>query len=256
MLKPSAFAVPLVLSLAGLGFGQDTPPPASAATTPSPKTSQSLPRFGIEVSAGTLGAGIQAATAVTHRSNVRFGFNYFSYSGSTSKDNIAYNGTLRLESGEVLYDQYLFGGVHISPGVMIYDGNQGTANAVVSGAQTFSLNGVSYYSANASPVTGTASITSRKVAPELLIGFGNLLPRSTRHFTVNFDLGVVFQGSANAKLNLGGSTCPSDGVNNCVAISNNPAVQSNVVAEQTKINSSLGPFKFYPVIRLGFGYKF
>ena len=71
----------------------------------------SLPRFGIGVNAGTLGAGIQAATAVTRKSNVRFGFNYFTYSGSTtsSKDNITFNGKLKLESAEILFDQYIRG---------------------------------------------------------------------------------------------------------------------------------------------------
>ena len=29
-----------------------------------------------------------------------------------------------------------------------------------------------------------------------------------------------------------------------------------MLAEQTKINRSLSPFKFYPVISVGFGYKF
>ena len=265
-LRRSAFAASLAVCIAGLlpalCFGQDTPQPNASATTSSPRpsaspaTGQGLPRFGIQVSAGTLGAGIQAATAVTRRSNVRFGVNYFKYSGSITSDNITYNGTLKLESAEVLYDQYIIGGFHISPGVMVYDGNQGTANASVTGGQTFSLNGVSYYSANASPVTGTGTITSRKYAPELLIGFGNLLPRSARHFTVNFELGVVYQGSANAKLSLTGNTCPYDGVNGCLPISSNQTVQNNVIAEQTKINNSLGPFKFYPVLRLGFGYKF
>lgn len=261
-LRLSACTVTLVGCIAGLlptpSFGQNTSSPSpGTAGSPSPSTGQGLPRFGIQVDAGTLGAGIQAATAVTHHSNVRLGFNYFSYSGSTSKDNIAYNGTLKLESAEVLYDQYIVGGFHISPGVMVYDGNQGTANASVTGGQTFSLNGVSYYSANASPVTGTGSITSRKYAPELLIGFGNLLPRSVRHFTVNFELGVVYQGSANAKLNLAGSTClDPNNPNTCLPISSNPTVQSNIVSEQTKINNSLAPFKFWPVIRLGFGYKF
>jgi hypothetical protein len=39
-------------------------------------------------------------------------------------------------------------------------------------------------------------------------------------------------------------------------ISTNTAVQSNIQLEQTKINNSLAPFKYYPVIRIGFGYKF
>jgi hypothetical protein len=253
----------LVVCTAGLVpascFGQDTSQPtAPPASKPSTSTTagQGLPRFGIQVTAGTLGAGIQAATAVTRHSNVRFGANYFRYSASTTSDNIAYNGTLRLESAEVLYDQYIGGGFHISPGAMIYDGNQATGSASVSGGQTFTLNGVSYFSGNSSPVTGTASITSRKIAPELLIGFGNLLPRSARHFTLNFEFGVVFQGSPNAKLNLSGNTCPSDPINGCLAISANSSVQSNIQAEQVKINGDLVPFKFYPVIRLGFGYKF
>ena len=264
MLKRSALGASLAVCVAGLlpalCFGQDTSQHATdtsaGSPSPSPAAGQGLPRFGIQVSAGSLGAGIQAATAVTRRSNVRFGVNYFRYSGSITSDNIAYNGTLRLESAEVLYDQYIAGGFHISPGVMVYDGNQGTASASVSGGQTFTLNGVTYYSANVGSVSGTASITSRKVAPELLIGFGNLLPRSVRHFTVNFDLGVVYQGSANAKLNLTGSTCPNDPISGCLPIGANAAVQNNIQLEQTKINNSLGPFKFYPVLRLGFGYKF
>jgi len=203
-----------------------------------------------------MGAGIQAATAVTSRSNVRVGFNYFSYSGSTSKDNVNYDGTLRLESAEVLYDQYLGAGFHISPGVAIYDGNQGTGTAAVPGGQTFTLNGVSYFSATAAPVTGSASITARKVAPEIMIGFGNLLPRGARHFTLNIEAGVIFQGSPNAKLSLNGSTCVTGGTTGCLPISSNPAVQSNIQGEQTTINNDLGPFKYYPVIRMGFGYKF
>jgi len=33
-------------------------------------------------------------------------------------------------------------------------------------------------------------------------------------------------------------------------------VQSNVVAEQGKINKSVSAFKVYPIISVGFGYKF
>ena len=72
---------------------------------------------------------------------------------------------------------------------------------------------------------------------------------------MNVDLGVAFQGSLNAQLNLGGSACtgPATG---CAPISAQPAVQANVAAEQTRINNSLAPFKYYPVVRLSIGYKF
>src|ERR1017187_9322168 len=149
----------------------------------------------------------KAATAVTRHSNVRFGFNDFSYSTTTSKDGIAYNATLNLRSAEILYDQSIVGSLDISPGVMIYDGNKGTGNASVSAGQSFTLGGQAYYSQAGNPITGAAVIGFRKAAPMLLFGFGNLLPRSRRHFTMNLDLGAVFQGSPSAVLNLNGGAC-------------------------------------------------
>jgi hypothetical protein len=219
-----------------------------------------LPRFGLQVSAGTLGAGIQAATAVTHKSNVRVGFNYFSYSASTTSNsnNITFNGTLRLESAELLFDQYLFGGVHISPGLAMYYGNQATGTAAIGAGQSITLNSVQYYSQAATPITGTGSFTASKYAPEILLGFGNLLPRSTRHFTVNFDVGVMFVRSPLIALNLVGNACLSPtNASTCMPIATTPSVESNLMAEQTKLNNTAASYlKYWPVIRLGFGYKF
>jgi len=213
----------------------------------------------VEVNAGTLGAGIQAATAVTHKSNVRFGFNYFSYSASltSSSDNITYNGKLRLESAELLFDQYLVGGVHISPGLVMYYGNQATGSAAMPTGKNFTLNNTTYYSSSTDPVTGTGSYTADKYAPEVLIGFGNLLPRSSRHFSVNFDMGVMFVRKATIGLNLSGSACSPTPTANCLPIASTPSIQSNLLAEQTKLNNDAAAYlKYWPVIRLGFGYKF
>jgi hypothetical protein len=252
----------LVGSLAGIlmpiCFGQASDrteaPPSDTGMPQEPRPS--LPRFGLAVSAGTLGAGIQAATAVARHTNIRGAFNYFSYSlsGTDSKDNLGYHGTLRPESGEILVDQYLAGPFHISGGAMIYNGFQASGSVQVGGGQSLTLNGVSYISSPSDPVTGTGSITVRKVAPELLIGFGNLLPRSARHFTANLDLGVAFQGSPVTSLNLTGSTCSAS--SGCATISSSPAVQANITAEQAKISNTLKPFEFYPILRLSFGYKF
>lgn len=215
----------------------------------------SLPHFGISVGVSTLGPTIQAATAVTQKSNVRFGFNDFSYSATFNKDGIGYDASLSLRSAEVLYDQYVAGRFHISPGIMIYDGNKATANVSAPGGTSFSLGGAHYFSQGGNPIGGTASIGSRTVAPMILFGFGNLLPRSQKHFAVNLDFGVVFQGSAKAKLNLGGGACLAANTG-CLNAATDSTVQSNVVSEQIKINNSLRPFQYYPVISLTFGYKF
>ncbi len=248
-------AVSLSLPLAfGQVPGGSNPAPSSAEKPPA--KSAPLPRFGVAVSVGTLGAGVQVATAVARHTNIRGGGNFFrfSLSGTDNHNGLAYDGTLHLQSGEILVDQNLAGPFHVSAGAMVYDGFQGTGSVHVPGGQSFSLNGATYYSAPSDPVTGTGVIGVRKIAPEFLIGFGNLLPRGRRHFTVNLDLGVAYQGSPNVLLNLAGSTCatPSAG---CSSISSNSAVQSNITAEQNKISNTLKPFQFYPVLRLSFGYK-
>ena len=45
----------------------------------------------------------------------------------------------------------------------------------------------------------------------------------------------------------------------CQSVSGTPAIQANVVSQQGKINSDIRKYwetKFWPVIALGFGYKF
>ena len=90
----------------------------------------------------------------------------------------------------------------------------------------------------------------------ILFGFGNLLPRSQRHFGVNFEAGVVFEGSAKVKLNLGGNACLTSQQVGCVNAATDTTVQSSLLSEQSKLNNDVGPFQYYPVISLGFSYKF
>jgi hypothetical protein len=67
-------------------------------------------------------------------------------------------------------------------------------------------------------------------------------------------MGVAFQGSPKATLGLTGNVCTTGG--GCVNAATDPSVQANAVAEQTKINNSMSFFKAYPIISVGFGYKF
>ena len=229
---------------------------ASAQNSGSQGDQPPLPRFGIAVSIGLLGAGIEAATAIHKRLNVRGGFNYFSYSLSgTSSDNLGYNGSLRLSSGEALLDYFPVKWFHLSGGALVYDGFQGKGTIMVPGGHTLTLNHVTYYSDPADPVTGTGKIAAQVAAPVALFGFGNLLPRNRHHFSVSSDFGVAFQGAPTTTLNLIGSTCAT-ATTGCAPISQQPSVQANIVAEQSKINKDLKPFNFYPIFRINFGYKF
>lgn len=209
--------------------------------------------FGIRLS--TLGAGAEAAVSVANRLNVRGGFNIFQYDRGFNHDGITYKGQLNLRSGEAHLDWYPFGHTfHLSPGLLVYNGNGATATANVPGGSSFTLGGTTYTSDPTNPITGTGKLDFVKAAPTAMFGFGNLVPQN-RHFTYNFEVGAVFQGSARTKLNLTGNACDSTGLN-CVNAATDPTVQQNVVAEQTKINNKLSPFKYYPVISFGFGYRF
>ena len=211
--------------------------------------------IGVGVRLSTLGAGAEVGVSLSNRLNVRGGFNIFQYSRGFGHDGITYKGQLNLRSGEAHLDWYPLGHTfHLSPGLLVYNGNGASATANVPGGSTFTLGGTTYTSDPTNPITGTGKLDFVKAAPTAMLGFGNLVPQS-RHFTYNFELGAVFEGSARTKLNLTGGACDATGFN-CVNAATDPTVQSNVAAEQTKINNKLSPFKYYPVISFGFGYRF
>jgi len=186
---------------------------------------------------------------------VRGGFNYFSYGRDFTHDGVTYHGQLDLRSGEAHLDWSPLGQwFHLSPGLLIYNGNQLSGKANVPGNSTFTLGGTTYLSDPVNPIGGNGKVEFRKVSPTAMIGFGTLVPRH-KHFSVTSDLGVVFQGQARTTLGFTGSACAPDG-SNCVNAATDPNVQANVLAEQAKINNKMSSFKYYPVLSFGFGYRF
>jgi hypothetical protein len=228
---------------------------AAAPAAPAKRSSEGRIPIGIGVKVSMLGIGGEVAVAVSHRTNLRFGFNAFGYGHTFDKDGVTYKGNLDLRSAQATYDVFLLKGLHLSPGVLFYNGNQVTANASVPGGQTFALSNTTYVSDAADPVNGTGKLTVYKAAPMLLLGIGNLVPRSSHHFSTSIEIGAAYQGPPRVTLNLGGSVCDPTGLF-CRAISSDPTVQSNIAAEQAKLNKSASPYKFYPVFSFGVGYKF
>lgn len=227
---------------------------SSASSFAQVESSRPFDAVGIGVKASLLGFGGEAATPLSRHFNLRGGVNLFGYDRAFHKDGVDYAGQIHFRSGEAHFDWFPFGGsFHLSPGALIYNGNQVTANASVSGGQSFTLNGTTYTSDPADPVVGTGKISFSKAGPMLTMGFGNLVPRRHR-FSVPFEIGAIYAGAPTMALNLTGSACDSSG-QNCSSIATDPTLQSNVQAEREKINKDVAPLKFYPVISLGFGVK-
>jgi len=241
----AAPAVGTTLAAAAEGIGQFRPRPVS----------NGMPHFGVGVKVGTLGIGFQVGTALASRVNVRGGANFFSYHDTLTEDGVNYAGTLKLRSVEAKLDLFIVGGFRFTPGFLLYNDNNISATASVPGGQSFSLGGTRYFSSVASPITGTAALTLNRTAPTLGIGFGNLLPRSGRHFSVSTDLGVVFQGSPQFALGLSGSSCAPN-FTGCVPINAVTGASANILAEQTKISDDLKQFKYYPELSVMFGWSF
>src|ERR1700704_2453428 len=147
------------------GADASAAPAPGAAATPGPRAKQSsegrIP-IGVGVKVTTLGIGGEVAVAVSHRSNVRFGFNAFSYGDTFVKDGVTYKGNLDLRSAQASYDLFLSRWFHVSPGVLVYNGNKVSANASVPGGQSFTLSNTNYVSAAADPITGIGKLTVYK----------------------------------------------------------------------------------------------
>ena len=214
--------------------------------------SDAEPRLAVGVKAGTLGIGFQVGTALAPRINVRGGANFFNYHDTLNKDGAVYNGTLQLRSVEAKVDLFIIGGFRFTPGVLLYNDNNITATALVAAGQSVTLGGTTYYSSASDPIRGTAGLTLNKFAPTLGIGFGNLLPRSARHWSLSTDLGIVFQGEPQFALGLTGSACAANGTN-CQPVS---TIQASIENERAKIQNDAKPFKYYPEISIMFGWKF
>jgi len=229
---------------------------AEPPATPAPQAGNDPRGVGAGARISSLGFGGEAAVELTGSTNLRGGFNLFGYSRGFSRDGISYAASLRWRSAEAHFDWFPFGGgIHLSPGLLVYNGNTVNANASVPGGQTLTLNGVQYLSDPANPVSGTGKLDFNKAGPSVMVGWGNLVRRKGRGFVINFEVGVAYQGAPQATLNLAGGVCSSSGLN-CRSIASDPTVQANVAGQQAKINHDISPFKVYPLIALGLGYRF
>ena len=238
-----------VLLLSCTAFSQSTSASTGSGSDDSPG------RVAVGIKFSSLGGGFEVATPLTRHSNLRGGFTFFSYSRTFTKDGITYDGQVGFRTLEAHYDFFPWAAsFHVSGGLLAYLADPVTATPAVAG-QSFSLGGHTYYSDTANPISGHGKINVNRVAPTITVGWGNLLPRSAKRWSIPVEVGVAFQGAPNATLNLSGNACVFP-ASDCRNVATDPMIHSQVVAEQTKINNNLSSFKVYPILSVGFGYKF
>ncbi|MGH9477381.1 MAG: hypothetical protein ACRD1C_13815 [Terriglobales bacterium] len=214
-------------------------------------------RFGVGFQASTLGPQAQFAVTVLPSADVRVGFSDFHFSDSFEQDGINYDGRLQLRSLSAQLDWFFWKSFHLSPGALLYNGNQLTATAGVGPGASFTLGGVAYTGDPNSPLTGTGTAKVRRFAPMFTVGSGRLVGQHGGHFGLSVEAGLVDEGAPQALLSLSGNVCPV-GAPTCEPASS-PDVQTNLVEEQNKLNAQISSHwyaKFYPILGLGLHFSF
>jgi hypothetical protein len=214
-------------------------------------------RLAVGVDLSTLGFGIEAATPLSPKTNLRLEGNFFDVSQSFSVASIRIGGEVQLRSAvaAIDYQPIRWLGVHITPGLMVYNGNQLIGTATVRGGAAFFPGNGHYTSSPADPVHGSLAVGLGSVAPVLTVGFGNVLPRSGRHWSVPVEAGFAYIGAPSATLSLRGSVCDPNG-QNCRAISTAPDVLANIGLEAARIGGDVSFLQVYPIVSIGYVYNF
>lgn len=226
-------------------------------------------RIAIGGGVSPLGIGVSVTTNLNSHLNLRAMGSLLNLSIPFNTNGFDVNANLRLASARAALDIYPFhSGFRISPGLMFYNQNRLTASDTMAGGSSFTLNGDTFYSANANaatgatPVNGTALLGFHATQPAFTItgGWGNTIPRSG-HWSFPMELGVAFVGAPTLNVKLAGWACHDQAQTQCTDLSStaNPIavqVQHDLNVEVNQWTQNLNPLKTYPIISGGVSYSF
>src|SRR5216683_2130341 len=203
----------------------------------------------------SLGAGVELATPLSRSFNLRAGANIFALGYAFDIDGVVYNSDMHFRSAQVNVDWFPWHNrrFHISPGVL-YVRNSLTAIASVPPGQYFELGDQGFINSMDDPLGGSASIKfPLQIAPTIMMGFGNLIPRSGKHLSIPFEFGAAFMGTPRINVQFTGTACTNEG---CVDAATNQEVQQNLADEVAQLNHTLKYIPAYPIVSIGVAYRF
>ena len=228
-------------------------------------------RIGIGSDVSPLGFGVKSAIILDHLFDARIMGNLFSYNSSrfelygfNTKTN------LHMRSAAASLDWYPFDSIwRISPGLLFFNDNQLSITTAIVPGTSFSLNGQTFYSAStnaatgATPLIGTGVLGLHSSRPAFTIagGPGKFIPRSDRHLSFPFEIGVAFTGAPSANENVSGWACLDAAQTQCgnVAGAASPvAIQFNNALQATlsKLRNNLHMVEVYPLLSYSVVYSF
>lgn len=188
--------------------------------------------------AGTLGVGGEVSLGLNRFLGVRAGVYAQPWEPSHTFDDISWTLDLASPTWVGLVDVYpMGGGFRLTGGVVRFNRDhevRARLNGPIEiGSQSYSPDVVG---------TLTGVFETKDNAPYAGIGFGRLGGRSG--FGLTLDLGVAFHGEPGVSLNATGP------------IASQPEFQSNLAIEEQNLEDDARPFRFYPVLSMGFAIGF
>lgn len=211
-----------------------------------PKTNSSLTPynfldgFGVGMNVGTLGVGIDVSHQIyKDYLGLRFNANYFHYNSDVQGNPYAIN----MNTYGLLLDYTPFENNFRVSGGLYYNNNSLTMQS----ASTLSLNGQTYNSNQFGNLSGGVSFTP--ISPYIGIGYGSksAYTQDRKGFYFSGDIGILY---SQPTLTINATCTAASGVD-CASFNN------NLNAERQNAQNSLNSYgQFYPVINLGFGYRF
>lgn len=208
---------------------------------------------GVGAKGGTQGLGGELTFKLAESANLRAHFNTFSYDKDLDKDGIQYKATVDLSSYGLTLDWLPFkGSFRISAGAFS-NGNEFNMKAHCT--QVCDVGSDQYISKASDPGQVNARVDFKSIAPYAGIGWGNAM-RGGR-FYMGLDLGVLFQGSPQARMTATGTftkqNAPGAGTDFAAS---SPTFQTQLKQEEKNLQDDLNSFKMYPVVNLGLGWRF
>jgi hypothetical protein len=196
---------------------------------------------------GTLGGGANVTRRITPKINVRGGINGFTIGTDVEDTDVKYNADLTLINVSTLLDYHPIQrlGFRLTGG-LIFNDNKISGSGQPSGGTIFTFNGEDYQVADVGSVDADISFGS-PVAPYIGIGWGNAVkPNQRWGFSAN--LGVMFPGSPD--VNISANPNPN------LPAATRTQLESDIKAEENKLEDDLDFLTVYPVLSVGVTYHF
>ena len=197
----------------------------------------------VAVKGGTYGLGVEFEYGLSSRFGARLQLDGGTITHSLNKTSVDYDGRFRFENALALADWHPFASSWRMSAGLVYNDNRIDLTAKPTNG-SFTINGNTYPVASVGSIRGTLDFN--RAAPYLGTGWG-ISPRG-RGFFGSLDLGVIWQPQHVSLTGVCGA--PTQGTAACSQL------QTDVSAEQAKLQDQTRALRWWPLLQLGFGWRF